>query len=286
LSDNTYHAIYPALLENEENHWDLSPLTPRVFKAVDATGKENPVAVKKYATSDEASREFNVLHALRDFGMNLGPEPLDQYQNIVVMSWLDGHPLDAPPAPADESMWHRLMAATGAAGEMRLGPYSRQVPSQGKGFYNPVDMMDAVERELSDENDPAYEQIHAILERMREQITPQWERPVPVGLCRLDHDLNNLLWDGHHLLATDWDAADWGDVAADIGMWSAHPDYEDVPSTHWVWVRWEFARLVHDQTLVPRATVYSRIAQVWWAAHLEPSPRRDRYIKRAEKAFR
>ena len=81
-------------------------------------------------------------------------------------------------------------------------------------------------------------------------------------------------------------------MAAEIGLWSSHPDYEEVPPTHWVWARWEFARLTEDDELVPRATTYGKLGQVWWAAYLSQESEaqrlklRDRYLKRAEKIFR
>lgn len=159
--------------------------------------------------------------------------------------------------------------------------------------------MDEIDRTLQnlDANHPLYETLIHLMQRVREQVVPTWNLPIKIGLCRRDPDPRNLIWDGHHLLALDWEDADWGDMAAELGLWSAHPAYEEVPSSHWVWIRWEFGRLTHDPTLVPRATVYSRLGQVWWAVHLtaqladreaEHSERvklRDRYLKRIKTIF-
>ncbi len=250
-------------------------------------------AIKKYAERTSAEREFAVLQGLRDFGINLGPEALflAPDQPIVIMNWLQGDTLRETPALHDETLWHRLMAAMGASGEMPYGPYQKQIPSQGKGFFQPADMLAALDSLLQNlgENHPDYERLTLLVARVHQQTAPQWDMPAKIGLCRRDHDLHNFLWDGHHLLALDWENADWGDMASDVGLWSAHPAYETIPSSHWVWLRWEFSRLTHDATFTTRSTLYARLAQVWWALHLSADSTqtalRDRYLQRAQKIF-
>jgi hypothetical protein len=204
------------------------------------------------------------------------------------MDWLDATPLDAPPVPGDSQMWNRLMAAMGASGSMSVMDYSAKVPMRGDGIQNPRDMVNQIEDMIPGDN-PASERLTALLQNIRAQIPPEWTMPTKIGLCRRSYALDDFLWDGFHLLAVDWEHADWGDMAAEVGLLSAHPAYEEVPPSHWVWFRWEFARLTHDDDLVPRATIYARLAQVWWAAKLSEAgdeKLRDRYLNRAEKLFR
>ncbi len=298
-----YEAVVAALLEQEPNEWQISLVHQGEQNTVyQGTAAGQPaVAVKHYAERAKAEREFAVLQGLREFGINLGPEPLALFaeNKLSVMGWIDGTVMTHAPAVHDETLWHRFMAAVGASGEIPYGPYQKLIPSQGNGYFSPGDMMDEIDRTLQnlDANHPLYETLIHLMQRVREQVVPTWNLPIKIGLCRRDPDPRNLIWDGHHLLALDWEDADWGDMAAELGLWSAHPAYEEVPSSHWVWIRWEFGRLTHDPTLVPRATVYSRLGQVWWAVHLtaqladreaEHSERvklRDRYLKRIKTIF-
>jgi hypothetical protein len=274
--------------------WQLKLIhdgTNRVYCADPADPQLPVVAVKCYANPNDAQREYAVLSGLRSFGMNLAPEALAHHESIVIMTWTQGEALKAPPSPDDTMMWNRMMAAFGASGEVPFMDYTRQIPMMGKGYQNPGDVMDAIDHELSklDPNADEYEALVSLAWRVRQQTNPRWINLVSIGLCRRNHKLSDLLWDGSHLLTVDWKDADWGDMAAEIGMWNAHPDYESLPPSHWVWVRWEFARLVKDPDLVPRATTYARLMQVWWTVHLTliqaDTKLRDRYWKRAEKLF-
>ncbi|MBZ0307456.1 MAG: aminoglycoside phosphotransferase family protein [Anaerolineae bacterium] len=298
-----FDTVVAALLEQDTTGWEITPVHQGKYNTVYKAAVENqpPVAVKRYAERASAEREFGVLHGLREFGINLAPEPLALYpeHQLVVMGWIEGTTMTQPPATHDEELWHRVMAATGASGEMPYAPYQKLIPSQGKGCFRPADRMDEIDRLLQslDSQHPLNERLIHLMQRVRENIVPGWNFPVKIGLCRRDPDPHNLIWDGHHLLAVDWEEADWGDMAAEIGLWNAHPAYENVPSSHWVWVRWEFGRLTHDPQLVPRATVYARLGQVWWAVYLtvqltgresefpQQVQLRDRYLKRAEKLF-
>ena len=283
--------------ESSADGWQIESVHPRVFRAQQ---NDAPVAVKTYTDGASAEREFAVLTALREFGMNLGPEPLALHTDekpLVVMSWLDANPLESPPAPDDAQMWNRLMAAMGASGAMNVMDYSAKVPMRGGGIQNPRDMVNQIEdmlqvKDILDDDAPTADRLKALLEKIRAQVPTEWNMPTKIGLCRRTYDPANFLWDGHHLMAVDWEHADWGDMAAEVGLLSAHPAYEEIPSSHWVWFRWEFARLTHDDDLVPRATIYARLGQVWWAAKLmqndadKSEKQRDRYLKRAEKLFR
>jgi len=258
----------------------------QVYAAQTPAGQR--VAVKVYAHRAAAEREFAVLSALRDFGINLGAEPLALFadEKSLIMSWIDGDPLPAPPAPDDTTAWNRIMAALGASGDMPFLEYTRQVRMRGTAPQQPADLLDDIQSRLAaqDPHTADYPRLAALLRRVRERVAPTWNETPPIGLCRRGYALHDFIWDGHHLLALDWENADWGDMAAEVGMLSAHPDFASVPTTHWVWFRWEFARLTKDPDLIPRATTYSKLAQLWWAV-VAPPPLRQQYLARAEKLF-
>lgn len=256
---------------------------------------ESEVAVKFYRQRSRAEREFAVLTALRDFGINLGPEPLglDAERPIVVMSWVGGEPLTVPPSSDDTELWHKYMAAVGATGAMPFSKYASRVPMAGGGFQGPRDMLDRMRSKLaslSPEN-PALPRLQALLDAAEATTPEQWNMPPKACLCRGRYALSDFLYDGCcHVLAVDWESADWGDMAAELGLWISHPDYADLPASHWTWFRWEFARLTQDEDLVSRATVYSKSGLIWWALALAESNDQpatlERTLARAEKAFR
>jgi hypothetical protein len=282
------------LLDVLPGEWTLTPFPNQSGSAIyrgSAPG-QGEIAVKLYPNASQAQREFAVLKALREFGINLGPEPLalDAERKLVAMSWVEGEILPAPPVADDTDLWHKMMAAVGATGMLPFVQYTSQVPMQGKGIQNPGDFLERMQKALNPEN-PYYERLKTLIEAAVEQVPPTWNHPPKVGLCRGRYELSDFLYDGCcHVLAVDWDEADWGDMAAEVGLWSAHPDYEELPPSHWVWLRWEFARLTHDEDLVPRATVYGKLGQIWWALKLAERPEDaktlERYLARAEKAFR
>ncbi len=280
-----------------EHGWRIEGISPRVQR-VWSPEDDGPFALKRYADAATAEREYAVLRALRDFGVNLGPEALSvqmvEGAPYVLMSWLDAEPLTQLPSPDDDEMWHRLMAVFGAPAEMNYATYTRPVPMRGEGIQQPRDLQRQVAR-LLPPDDPQAATILDLLDRALAEL-PAEMPPVPVGLCRRAYTLDTLLWDGHHLLAIDWEAADWSDLAAELGLWSTHPAWQAVPASHWVWVRWEFARLSHaDKGFVPRATLYGRLGWLYWAAQMlaaqatdpqpDRAPRMAQYIQRASKLF-
>jgi hypothetical protein len=246
------------------------------------------------ASQESAKREFGALSALREFGINFAPEALSLHQNALLMTWSEGQPLPRLPDLNDEEMWHRLMAMFGVSGELHLLDYSKHITMKGTGYQNPEDILNEIEAGLDslDENHSLYETLAGLWETASERIQPRWNFAPQVGLCRRNYGLQDLLWDGHHLLTVDWDAADWGDMAAEVAFWNVHPDYESIPSSHWMWVRWEFAHLTKDNDVVTRATTYAQLGQLWWAVQLtqaddpHQSALRDRYVARAQKIFR
>ncbi|MFP4324244.1 MAG: phosphotransferase, partial [Anaerolineales bacterium] len=134
-----------------ENGWRIVPHGAHVVQAWPPDA-DSPLALKSYNNPEAAQREYAVLRALRDFGVNLGPEALaiqtEQETPQVLMSWLEAAPLARPPAPDEDALWHRLMAAFGAPGEMSFATYTRPVPMQGHGIQNPADIYRQIERIL------------------------------------------------------------------------------------------------------------------------------------------
>lgn len=302
------------LIPLQAEGWQLTPIHRgkhhRIYRAESAG--QDALALKVYggevppsqngirptsSHQEKAKREFGALTALRHFGINLAPEPLALYENQVLMTWSEGQPLSRLPDLNDEELWHRFMALFGASGELHLLDYSKFITMKGQGYQNPEDVLDAIETQLEilDENDPLYEPLETLFLTAQERIQPRWNFAPQVGLCRRNYALQDILWDGHHLVTVDWDEADWGDMAAEVAFWNIHPDYESIPNTHWMWVRWEYSHLTKDNEVVTRATIYAQLGQLWWASYLTvelaTTPNsaraalRDRYLAQAKKHF-
>jgi|GEM_PF-4167091 len=249
------------------------------------------VAVKRYDDPTHAQREYHALQALRDFGINIAPQALYVQENYGVMEWLNATALTTLPNTNTENPWHKMMAALGASGEMDYARYTQSVPMLGTGCQNPLDLMTRIDTAIEALGDthPHYDRLVDLTNTIGERLPMEWQSPPPIGLCRQNYALDNFLDDGYHTLTINWEHADWSDMAAEVGLWSAHPDYETIPVSHWSWVRWEFARLTKDQQLPTRATIYGRLGLAWWAVKLATDdPDGDlcqRYLARAEKTF-
>jgi hypothetical protein len=291
-----------------------------LYRAHPADPDEFPaLAIKLYHRYDRprASREYAVLAALYDFGVSLAPRPF--YVNerpaqlddpVLVCEWLPGKPLKAAPPVNDEEMWHRLMTMMGVPKHLPFAQYASAIPLMGTGAQTPGDVLatfDAALAQLGPDH-PLYETLAGLVSTARARVAPDWNTPPKIGLSRFDLDPHHFIWDGRHLRAVGFENTDWADVAFDIGHLCAHPLYEETPPNHWVWLRWEYARLTHDDSLTARATTYTHLLWIEWAIKLtlqreqinaehiaddaaaaqsqRITAQRDRYLERARRAFK
>ncbi len=282
-----------------------------IYRADPTDPTEFPVlSIKLYHRHDRprATREEAIMGALQEFGVGIGPRPF--YANetpdvlndpVLISEWVHGTPLKNVPSVTDEEMWHRLMTALGIIKHLQFSFTAHAIPMMGSGAQQPKDALAMLDTELSilSPNHPAYETLAHLVSRAHATIAPEWAKPPRIGLNRFDLEMNHFIWDGHHLRTVGFENTDWADTAYDIGQFCAHPLYEEVPPSHWVWFRWEFARLFHEEEIIFRSTTYSQIAYVLWAIRLtekadsatDPAQQsrlyaqRDRYLKKAQKAF-
>ncbi|NDJ84447.1 MAG: phosphotransferase [Chloroflexi bacterium] len=297
------------------NNWTLTTISAGEKRTILSAMPDDPavlpvVAIKLRHGGDsgDVSREYAVLSALWDFGLRIAPRPFYASETppaldapILISEWIPGAPLGQPPAVNEEDRWHRIMALLGVANNLPFAKYANTIPLKGSGAQAPSDIIAGLKAELRTLSTahPAYEALTGLTTRVEVQVAPQWNMAPPFTLNHLDPQPHHFIWDGHHLRLVGWDQADWTDTAYAVGQLCAHPAYEEVPGSHWVWYRWELARLTKDEYLIPRATTYTNLLRAWWAvklhieaAHIEDAKRHkrlaaqaERYRKAAERAF-
>lgn len=260
-----------------------------------------PVLAVKVGGTADLRHEYAVLDALYDFGFHIGPRPFYVDDAVLIMEWVHGESLKQPPAPEDENKWHRMMAVMGVPNNLPFAQYASRIPMRGTAPTTPADLVGLIDAELTkiDENTADYPQLAELIQRVKQQVAPQWNTLPPTTLNHLDPRLHHFIWEGYHMRLISWQNADWADNAFAVGQLCAHPAYEEVPTSHWVWYRWELARLTKDELLIPRATTYTNLMLVFWTVrltHLAASntmpkeskrlaSQRDRYFKRAKRGF-
>ncbi len=282
-----------------------------IYRADPTDPTEFPVlSIKRYHQHDRprATREEAIMGALQEFGVGIAPRPFYASETpdglndpVLISEWIHGTPLKNVPPVTDEEMWHRLMTALGIIKHLQFAFTAHAIPMMGSGAHQPGDALAMLNTELAalSPDHPLYETLAQVVNRAHAVVAPQWAKPPKIGLNRFDLEMNHFIWDGHHLRTVGFENTDWADTAYDIGQFCAHPLYEEMPSSHWVWFRWEFARLFHEEEIIFRSTTYTQIAYVLWAVRLtekadntaDPSQKtrlaaqRDRYLKKAQKAF-
>lgn len=282
----------PAILQGEAG-WKLTQITASstIYRA-DPPDAVPTLAVKYHPT---ARREFTILQAFDDLGVHMAPKPFYADDQVLITEWLHGEKLHHPPSIADEEMWHRIMALLGIPNNLPFAKYASTIPMTGSAPHSPGDVIKNIETALAQVNqdDPLYETLAVIVERIRERVAPNWQTPPHISLNHLDPQPHHFIWDGHHLRLVGWHQTDWADTAFAVGQLCAHPAYEEVSSSHWVWYRWEMARLTQNDHLTAQATTYTNLLQVYWAIRLTAHPdlvndsrKRDRYLKRAQRVYK
>lgn len=281
---NTYQTDYSTVLQ-------LEPADDQRF----------PTLAIKVGIREDLRHEDAVLRALYDFGVHIAPRALYADDELMITEWVHGDPLQQPPAPDDEDKWHRMMAVMGVPNNVPFAEYASRIPMRGTAPQSPADLFRLIDTQLAlvDPNDEMYPPLDELVVRMKDQVASQWNTMPLSTLNHFDPRLHHFVWEGFHMRLVSWQNADWGDNAYAVGQLCAHPAYEDVPASHWVWYRWELARLTKDETLIPRATTYTNLMLVYWTVRLSHlaasiaapkeakrlSQQRDRYYKRAKRGF-
>lgn len=285
--------------------------TQRTVFRFDPDDKEAFPALRVKLFHDDphlALRTHNILTALYEFGVSTGPRPFYAASDIgnvpggvLISEWVHGEPLQAPPPVDDEHMWHRIMAVMGVLKFLPFAKYATQIPMAGRGVQQPEDCMQWIDNALAALPHEHYDRstLAELSATARDRVAPQWLTMPKIALSRLDTSLDHFIWDGYHLRGIGWSRTDWADVAFDLAQLAADPAFEDVPNSHWVWFRWEYARLSHDEGIVARATTYTQLLQLYWSINLTVQAtyvaeqkvqrrllkQRDRYLKQARRHF-
>lgn len=295
--------------------WTITPAhrtsASTIYRADPTDPAQFPVlSIKLYHCHDRprATREEAVMGALQDFGVGIAPRPFYASETpeglndpVLIAEWVHGTPLKTVPPVDDDEMWHRLMTALGIIKHMQFAFSAQAIPMMGSGPQQPSEALAMLTTELAaiSPNHPLYETLALLVSRAYTTVAPEWTKPPKIGLNRFDLEMHHFIWDGHHIRTVGFENTDWADTAYDIGQFCAHPLYEEVPPSHWVWFRWEFARLFHEEEIVFRSTIYTQIASLLWAIRLTKTTaetsdpahqdrlnaQRDRYLKKAQKAF-
>lgn len=266
--------------------WTVESISPSLYRLLPADSTTYPMlAIQRKAN---AIRQGRILEGLFNLGVRVAPRPFYADEQWLVREWVPGEPLSKPPAVDTEDMWHRIMALLGTPAHLSFAQHASVIAMTGNGPQNPGDVIQHLDSVLAslDPNNPRLNDLTALVERVHQQVAPQWNYLPPIALSHLDPLPRHFIWDGKYLRLVGWDAADWADSAYGAGQLCAHPVYEDVPASHWVWYRWELARLNHeDEGISARATTYTNLMLVYWAM-LAPNPKQqERYYRRALRAF-
>ncbi len=274
--------------------WKLTqiPASSTIYRADPADAERFPSLAIKY--HPDALREFSILQAFDDFGVHMAPRPFYADHQVLVTEWLHGKTLRHPPPADDKDMWHRIMALLGIPNNLPFAKYASTISMTGKAPQSPGDVIDTIRAQLThiDTAHSLYDTLAKLVVRIQEQVEPTWQTPPHISLNHLDPWPRHFIWDGQHLRLVDWHQTDWADTAFAVGQLCAHPAYEEVSPSHWVWYRWEIARLTQNANLTAQATTYTNLLQAYWAIRLTADPnlvndtkKRDRYLKRAQRTY-
>lgn len=265
--------------------WAVGLISPTLYRVLPtASATYPPLAIQQ---KTNPARQFKILEALYNLGVSIAPRPFYADEQWLVREWVPGESLQQPPTIDDEDMWHRVMALLGSPAHLAFAEHASAIAMIGNGPQNPGDVIQLLDNALAslDPNDVRLNDLTALVERVHQQVAPQWNHLPPISLSHLDPMPHHFIWDGKYLRLVGWDNADWADSAYGVGQLCAHPAYEDVPASHWVWYRWELARLSHDDSLSARATTYTNLMLVYWAILAPSLKQRERYYRRALRAF-
>lgn len=275
-----------------------------VYRLDPHDGEQWPVLKLKYFRDEPAlaQRVYNILEALHEFGVSIAARPFYAgADGLLICEWVHGESLSGPPSIDDEEMWHRIMAVIGVPKNLPFAKYASKIPMMGTGVQQPADLLRMLEDDLQalpQEHDD-HQMLSELVTRARGSVQAEWHTIPKVAMARLDPDFSHFIWDGYHLRQIGFSRADWADVAYDVAQMAAHPDYEDLAPSHWVWFRWEYARLTHDEGVVARATTYTNLLYLHWAIQLTQTliggqdkasktrlKQRDRYLQKVQRVLK
>ncbi len=246
----------------------------------------------KLCVDDErqrAVREHNASHLLRAAGLDLAPQTLwlDESCTLfpfpaVVYGWLSGDPLDWPPT---SRQWAALLDAYSRIHTLRQRDYAQlDLPDAWFHWFD----FNLYLAELHDflaeygtwlagttpDGQDLCDRLARLLDDCTETLTTTDVNPardaLPLGLCRVDPNLANVVWsEDHKLRWVDWEYSGWGDPALDLAELRWHVPLTDVPDprawqraqTH---LRENYPRPHDDPAFDERIAVWDCFLSIRW----------------------
>jgi len=221
---------------------------------------------------DRAGREYAALHALRQAGLSIAPEPLllDQTsypQPVVVQTWIEGLVSQDPPETNDE--WEDLVQHLALVHSVTPRTTDIDLP---RGVRSPltIEQARAAVHEQVD-HVPGHarpESLDVLLRRFERTRYPSLP-PAEMSLCRIDSNTLNFIRNPGSWSSVDWENAGWSDPTFDVADLTTHASYLAVPPERWDWVIERYCQLANKgQETAERIQVHRQILIVWWAARI------------------
>jgi Ser/Thr protein kinase RdoA (MazF antagonist) len=236
-----------------------------------------------------AAREHAASRLLRAAGLDLAPRTLwlDESCTLfpfpaVVYGWLSGGPLEWPPT---SRQWTALLDAYGRIHALRQHAYAHlDLPGAWFHWFDfkryLVELHDLLAEygtwlatsvpDGRDLRDRLARLLHGCTETLTTTDVNPARDALPLGLCRVDPNLANVVWneDGR-LRWVDWEYSGWGDPALDLAELRWHVPLADVPDprawqrtqTH---LRQNYPRPADDPAFDERIAVWDRFLSVRW----------------------
>ena len=238
-----------------------------------------PYAVK-ISLRDERQRtvrEFGAMSALVAMGLrHIVPFPLLFFEDpeglpgdVLVMEWLEGEPLQAPPPPEDKDLWRAMLITFTDVHSVKRHSQIKLFPSV-MSVQHPQDLLELIRERRN--RLPATGQIgcvtvealDALLARIAQQIPLQWDNEPALCLSLCDANPTNMIFDKGEFRFVDWANSGWSDGAFDIADMLAQPAYLHLPEAHRIWIRKTYANMIKDKQAVERIQVYEKMMYFFW----------------------
>jgi thiamine kinase-like enzyme len=251
-----------------------------VYKAQSENAEQLPLAVK-ISLRDERQRtlrEFSAMQALLLLDLRgKAPIPLQIFNDpaglpgdVLVMEWLSGDTLQAPPAPDDKMLWRAILLNFVDVHSVRPTPRLKLFPAM-MNIIHPKDLLAVLHHRRSKlpqtGNFGAFtaSELDAMLDTVAKRVPPQWNTEPLHSLILCDANPTNMIVDRGHVRFVDWANSGWSDGAFDIADMLAQPSYTHLPPEHRNWIRETYAEMVGDSHAVERIQVLERMMYVFWA---------------------
>lgn len=239
-----------------------------------------PYAVK-ISQRDERQRtirEFGAMTTLIRMGLRrivslpllFFEQPEGLPGDVLVMEWLVGETLQAPPPPEDKMLWRAILLNFSDVHSVLPIPQIKLYPSMMsiKHPHNLLELLHARRDRLPKTGQIGLftaEKLDDLLENASKQIPIYWEDEALQCLTLCDANPSNMIvYKNRRVRFIDWANSGWSDGAFDIADMLAQPSYIHLPEEHRSWIRATYADMIRDKQAVERIEVYERMMYLFW----------------------